>query len=214
MIHLEHPINLYMLDKLEFLFLHLEGVEAGWRTDDKCPAHVQEVVTTKTRIPNSIDLMEGRCWLLDISDTGSVTYFDLDASPITEKILIPNQFPSIKSAMWDQVVHMAVDVDRNLDFLTFNLALSFFTLTHPMQHSVQIWKVILLHHDQQHRVGLTAECLASFPQEPLVCCIDSLSLCGPHIALSVFGEGLEYPRCIFIINWLQANGVRHGLCFE
>ena len=51
-----------------------------------------------------------------------------------------------------------------------------------------------------------AELVASFPQEPLIGRIYSLSQCGPHIVLSVFCRELEYLRCAFIIDWLQVNG--------
>jgi hypothetical protein len=40
MIHLERPIELYTSDELEFLFLRLEGAQAGWEKGDKCAAPV------------------------------------------------------------------------------------------------------------------------------------------------------------------------------
>ncbi|KIM36620.1 hypothetical protein M413DRAFT_285781 [Hebeloma cylindrosporum] len=43
-------------------------------------------------------LMEGGRWLLLAADTGSITYFDLDASTPTETILIPDQFDPLLSA--------------------------------------------------------------------------------------------------------------------
>jgi len=193
MIHLECPIELYTLEELEFLLLHLEGAEFGQKTKDKCPSRVREVAVMKTRISECMHLVEGRRWLLVASGTGSVTYSDLDASPIIESILIPDQHPSLDIMMW---THMAVDVDRDSAFIAFNLALSFCTpdtVTYPTQHCIQIWKVVLLHDAQQRRVGLAAEHLASFPQEPLIGRVKSLSLCGPHIALSAFCRESEYP---------------------
>jgi len=150
--------------------------------------------------------MEGGRWLLGVLDTGSVTYLDLDASPITESILIPDQHPSLNIMMW---THMAVDVDKDSAFLAFHLALSFCTpetVTYPTQHCIQIWNVVLLRDAQQCGIGLAAERLASFPQEPLIGSVQSLSLYGPYIALSVFCRELEYPGRIFVIDWLQANG--------
>lgn len=206
MIHLERPIELYTSEELEFLLLRLEGAEFGRRTDDKYLSRVREVATTKTRIAECTRLVEGGRWLLGASATGSVTYFDLDASPITESVLIPDQHPSLKIMMW---THMSVDVDRDSAFLAFNLAMSFCTpdiVTHPTQHCIQIWKVVLLRDAQQRGIGLAAERLASFPQEPLIGSVHSLSLCGPHIALSVFCRESKYPKRAFVIDWLQANG--------
>jgi len=208
MIHLERPIELYTSDELEFLFLRLEGAQAAWKTGEKCAAPVREVETTETRIPTCMHLVQGGRWLLATSDTGSVTYFDLDASDtITQSVLIPDQFPNL-NGMW---THMAIDVDRDSTFLAFNLALSFCTsdqntLTHPTQHSIQIWKVMLLCDDRQRGIGLAAERLASFPQEPLISRVYSLSLCGPHLALAVFCDTLEFSGRAFVVDWLQANG--------
>lgn len=206
MIHLERPIKLYTSEELEFLLLRLEGAELGRRTNDKCPSRVREVLTTTTRISECTRLVEGGRWFLVASGTGSITYFDLDASPITEGVLIPDQHPSLDIMMW---THMAVDVDRDSAFLSFNLALSFCTpdtVTYPTQHCIQIWEVVLLHDAQQRGIELAAERLASFPQEPLIGRVRSLSLCGPHIALSVFCRESEYPERAFVIDWLQANG--------
>jgi hypothetical protein len=209
MIHLERPIELYTSEELEFLLLRLEAAEFGQRTKDKCPSRVREVAIMETGISECTHLVEGGRWLLVASlSTGSVTYFDLDASPITESVLIPDQHPSLDIMMW---THMAVDVDRDSAFLAFNLALSFCTpdtVTYPTQHCIQIWKVVLvlLHDAQQRGIGLAAERLASFPQEPLIGSVQSLSLSGPYIALSVFCRESEYPERAFIIDWLQANG--------
>lgn len=93
MIHLERPIDLYMSDKLEF---HLLCLEAGWtsRTEHKCPSCVREVVMMKARVPDCMHLVEGGRWVLGASDTGSVTYLDLDVFPITEIVLIQDQHSS------------------------------------------------------------------------------------------------------------------------
>jgi hypothetical protein len=206
MIHLERPIELYTSEELEFLVLRLEGAQLGRRTDDKCPSRVREVATTESRVPVCTRLVEGGRWLLGVSDTGSVTYLDLDASPITESVLIPDQHPSLGTMMW---THMAVDVDRDSAFLAFNLALSFctsYTVTHPTQHCVQIWKVVLICDAQQRGIGLAAERCASFPQEPLIGRVEALSLFGPYIALSVFCIESEHPGRAFVIDWLQADG--------
>ena len=49
------------------------------------------IALTKARNPQCRRLVEGGRWLLIASDTSSVAYFDLDASPITENLLIPDQ---------------------------------------------------------------------------------------------------------------------------
>jgi len=207
MIHLERPIDMYSSDELEFLSLRLEGAEVGWKTDDKCPSRVREVATTKTRDPQSMRLLEGGRWLLTASDTSSVVYFDLDASPITENVLIPDQHDPVPNVF--MCTQMAIDVDGNSAFLAFNLALSLCspdTVTNLIQYSIQVWNVVLLRDAQQRGIGLAAELLSSFPQEPLISGIYSISLCGPHTALSGFSSHSTHFIWGLVLDWVQANG--------
>ena len=108
--------------------------------------------------------------------------------------------------MW---THMAIDVDGNSAFLAFNLALSLCspdTATNLTQYSIQVWRVVLLRDSQQRGIGLAAELLSSFPQEPLISGIYSISLCGPHIALSGFSRYSSHLVWGFVLDWVQANG--------
>ena len=147
-------------------------------------------------------LVEGGRWLLVASDTGSISYFDLEASDPTETTLTPEQFQGKSHAQ----VTMAIDVDRDSSFLAFNLVVSYCLIDpDPKEHKIQIWRVSLTLDDQQRSVGLSAEHLASFPQELSIIKVWALSLRGPHLALSV-SCGYGRPQRTFVINWKQADG--------
>ena len=211
-LHLERPIKLYTPHDLEFLFLRLKSADIGWKTDDNPPARKREIETTNHA--TCIYLVEGGRWLLVVSDTGCITYFDLDAATPTESTLIPDQFDLLlpdRSNPFTQVkVVMAVDRDSDSVFLAFNLAVSFCLLDtpppDPKAHSVQIWRVALALDDQQRGIGLTAERLASFPLEPSVDGIFCQSLHGPHVAVSLLSAEHQDCQLTFIIDWKQADG--------
>ena len=209
-LHLERPIKLYTSDDLEFLFLRLKSADIGWRTDNP-PARKREIETTNPA--KCIYLVEGGRWLLIASDTGCITYFDLDASTPTESILIPDQFdplPDRSGPLSEIKVVMAIDRASDSAFLAFNLAVSFCLIEtpppDPKAQSVQIWRVALALDDQQQSIGLTAEYLASFPLEPSVEGIFCQSIRGPYIALSLLSVEHEDCQLTFIINWKQADG--------
>jgi len=184
----------------------------GWTTDGNPPARKREIETTNPA--KCVYLVEGGRWLLVASDTGCITYFDLDASTPTESILIPDQFdlllPDRSDPFSEVKVVMVIDRDSDSAFLAFNLAVSFCLtdtpLPGPKAQSVQIWRVALALDDQQRGIGLTAEHLASFPLEPSVDGIFCQSLRGPHVALSLLSAEHEDCQLTFIIDWKQADG--------
>jgi hypothetical protein len=160
-------------------------------------------------------LVEGGRWLLVASNTGSIAYFDLDASTPTETILIPDQFePPIRDQFGylpEIRIVMAVDMDNDSAFLEFNLFLSFSIddpPPDPKAHGVQIWKVSLALNDQQQGVGFVAEQLASFPLEPTVSAIFCQSILGDHIALTLLSDQHEESTLTFVLDWKQADGDR------
>ncbi|KIM36609.1 hypothetical protein M413DRAFT_31464 [Hebeloma cylindrosporum] len=182
-LYLERPIKLYTSHDLEFMFLRLKSADLGWRTNDK-PARKREVKTTNNA--KCMHLVEGGRWLLVASDTGCITYFDLEVLKPTESILIPDQFDPLLSEDDDdndigaQInVIMTIDKDSDSSFLEFNLAVSFCLddtpPPDPKAQGVQLWRV-------------------------------ALSLRGPHLALTLLGMGHYDFHLTFIIDWKQANG--------
>ena len=148
-------------------------------------------------------LVEGGRWLLVASDTGCISYFDLEASDPTEITLTPKQFQGKSLTQ----VKMAIDFDSESSFLTFNLAVSYcLVLPDPEEHKIQIWKVSLTLDDHQRGVGLSAEHLASFPQEMSIIRVFALSLRGSQLALSGFCSEYNEPRRTFVIDWKKADG--------
>lgn len=156
-------------------------------------------------------LVEGGRWLLVVSQTGSVTYFDLDSATITESILIPDQIVYPSHMIWEDIkMEMVVDMNRASPFLAFNMAFSFCfgnDTRGPTDHMIQVWHVGLVLDERQLGVGLTSKLVATFPLETNICFVYALSLRGPHIAFSIrclgYGPVLEKT---FVVDWERANG--------
>ena len=163
-LHLERPVWMYNSQELEFLFLRLQGAEIGWRRGNNPPARSRTVTSTNKAI--GLWLVEGGRWLLVVSQTGSVTYLDLDSPITTETILISDQIqvddptPIIR----DIRLKMATDMDKASPFLAFNTTFSFcsFEDARPGEHKIQIWHVDLALDERQLGVGLTCKHLATF----------------------------------------------------
>jgi len=79
----------------------------------------------KAMNPQCVRVVEGRCWLLIASDISSVSYFDLDAFPSTENVLIPDKHDATSLNML-MCTHMTIDVDGNPAFLAFNFNLALY----------------------------------------------------------------------------------------
>jgi hypothetical protein len=198
---------MYNSQELEFLFLRLQGAEIGWRRDDNPPARSRTVTTTNKTVGTY--LVEGGRWLLVVSQTGSVTYLDLDSPIITEGILISDQIDDPTSMAWRDIkLQVAVDMDRTSPFLAFNIAFSFCTFEgpRPMEHKIQIWHVDLVLDERQLGVGLTCKPVAKFPLETDIYLLHALSLLGPHVAFSVRCLRYEEPEKTFVVDWGRANG--------
>ncbi|KIM43459.1 hypothetical protein M413DRAFT_25822 [Hebeloma cylindrosporum] len=206
LLHLERPLRMYNSQELEFLFLRLQGAEIAWGRDYNPPARE---LTTATRAA-VIYLVEGGRWLLVVSNTGSVTYVDLDSPTTNEANLIPGQIDDPTPMVWrDITMRMAVDIDRASPFLSFNIAFSFSSLEDtrgPKEHKIQIWSVDLVLNEQQIGVGLTSKLVATFPLEMDIHFLHDLSLFGPHVAFSVRCVGYEEPEKTFVVDWDRANG--------
>ncbi|KIM44245.1 hypothetical protein M413DRAFT_377682 [Hebeloma cylindrosporum] len=203
-LHLERPIHLHTSSELEYHFLRLKSASIGWETDDLSPSRRREIVTTSN--PSCMYMVEGGRWFLVASDMGSISYFDLEASDPTEISLVPKQFQDKTTGF----VAMAIDVDHGSSFLAFNLVVSYSLSGRPVHdfkhHRVQLWKVSLTLDEQQRGIGLSAEHLASFPQELDIWRVWALSLHGTHLALSVTCPEYDERHRTFVIDWKQADG--------
>ena len=200
-LHLERPIELYMSQELESLFLRLKSADIRWRMADSKPTRKRKI--KRAHRARCMYLVEGGRWLLFASNTGCITYFDLDASKLTERILIPDQIDGYAK----NCIAMAIDRDNDSALLAFKLAVSFCLIDtpppYPKAQGVRIWRVELALNGQQRGIGLTAEHLASFPLEPSVTKIFCQSIGGPYVALFI---GYENCQQTSIIDWKQADG--------
>ena len=198
---------MYNSQELELLFLRIQGAEIGWRRDDNFPARSRTVTSINKAI--GLWLVEGGRWLLVVSQTGSVTYFDLDSPIITEAILILDQIDDPTPMVWRDIrLKMAIDMDRASPFLAFNIAISFCTFedARPEEHKIQIWHVDLVLDDRQLGVGLTCKRVATFPLETDIYLLNALSLLGPRVSFSIHCLGYEEPEKTFVVDWGRANG--------
>ncbi|KIM41764.1 hypothetical protein M413DRAFT_137650 [Hebeloma cylindrosporum] len=206
-LHPERPLCAYDAQGLEFLLLRLKGAEIGWRRGDKPQSRRLDTTSVSLRM----HLVEGGRWLLVVSHTGSVTYFDLDSPTITEVILIPDQIvPPSRMLFGDISTEMVVDMDRASPHLAFNMAFSFCSTKDtrgPTDHKIQVWHVGLVLDERQLGVGLTSRLVATFPLETNICFVYALSLRGPHIAFSIrcLGYGPVREKT-FVVDWERANG--------
>jgi len=158
-------------------------------------------------------LVEGGRWLLVASNTGSVSYFDLDASTPIESILIPDQFDYISKSR----ISMAIDRDCDSALLTFNLLVARCSNSTDedtptfdyKEHGIQVWRVALALDDKQQGIGFTAVHLASFPLERSITRVYALSIRGSYLALLLnltYNVHVCESRFAFVIDWKLANG--------
>ncbi len=184
-------------------------MDIGWQRDDKRPAR-ERVFAANQRHCQILHLVKGGRWLLATShQTGSVTYYDLDAETIVGIPLIPDQIPSCGS----RNAHIAIDFHDETPMLSFTIALSLADRSEAIQslgrHSyetVQIWKVSLVLNKSNQGVGLEAKQLACFPHRPVINTVMAISLLGSAIAFCAY----PYPignrsAYIYVVDWIHAN---------
>jgi len=111
-IKLERPLDLYSAEEVERLALQWISADMGWSQ----PIRERSITRAGAMFCH---LVEGGRWLLVVTDTGSISYFDLEDVQVEERVLIPDQTSDGEKAK----ISMDVDIDRKESILTFNLGL-------------------------------------------------------------------------------------------
>ncbi|KDR66907.1 hypothetical protein GALMADRAFT_258797 [Galerina marginata CBS 339.88] len=210
---LDRPIELYESRELERLFLRSESLDLVCRATGK---KLPRKFNIPTKQAECVHLVEGGRWLLVVTRTGSVEYYDLDAESITGAPLIPNQIGGHP----ESEIRMSIDMDENAPTLSFNLALS---LIPPRPRSrlapssdpdtfdsqkIQVWRISLVIQDQTGRsIGLSASRLASFPLDLEVLSVETLSLLGTHVAFYSDCSVTKWTGCSYyiIVEWTRTK---------
>ena len=198
---------MYTSEELEHVLLLWNSADAGWQCDDKRPARERVFAANQPKI---MHLVKGGRWLLVTShQTGSVTYYDLDAETIVGTPLIPDQIPYCGS----KNVHIAIDFQDESPMLSFTIALSLADRSEAIQslerHSyetVQIWKVSLVLNESNKGVGLEAKQVACFPHRPVINTVMAISLLGSTIAFRAYPYPIRNRSAyIYVVDWIHAN---------
>jgi hypothetical protein len=215
-LRLERPLKFYTSWELEYLVVRRTSIEIKRKTRRMlAPALIRWLPINNSDI-RALTLINGGRWLLVVSSAGSVSYYDLEAQKPVKRLLIP----AARLESWDDyfpcTAKIAVDMDNESEVLSFNLALytckggnscllynfqsqcdiSFIVhrLVHEIRiHLIQVWRVALEPDDQNHRSGLSAMFLSSFPREDYgdVCC---LSLLGTSVAFQCIRTTAHSPN--------------------
>ncbi|KIM41965.1 hypothetical protein M413DRAFT_27502 [Hebeloma cylindrosporum] len=164
-------------------------------------------------------LINGGRWLLVVSSSGSVSYYDLEIREPVKRLLIPAD----RLHAWGDYsrsgvsAKIAVDMDNESALLSFNLALyTRKTYTYKTRIDlIQVWHVTLKPDNQNGGSRLVATFLCSFPYD-YYRTLGSLSLLGNLVA---FGTGPEYyepcapSAYVAIVDWttiLNPSRKRHA----
>ncbi|KAF8962557.1 hypothetical protein BDZ97DRAFT_1759167 [Flammula alnicola] len=138
----ERPTKLYQSQELEYLVLRRLSVEILGKTQTEfSPARTRRFPTGDSGV-GALTLISGGRWLLTTSDTGSVSYYDLDTQNPVKRLLIPEQMEDFPD--FSHGVLMAVDVDNESALLSFNLAMIMVrTACHSTPTQIaQVWHFI------------------------------------------------------------------------
>ena len=84
------------------------------------PARTRRFPTDDSGV-GALTLISGGRWLLTVSDTSSVSYYDLDTQNPMKRLLIPDQMEDFPG--FSHGVMMTVDVNNESALLSFNLAM-------------------------------------------------------------------------------------------
>ena len=212
---LEKPLDLYTDRELEHVVLRWQKSRHCWALSQYKNMPIERRFVTPEKARNCVHLVEGGRWLLVGTKSGSVLYYDLNASSIEPSILIPTPFDEETAFDEDEETEilLSVDMDLEAEYLKFNLGI----MTRRMPHTdpdpsqppryfrwIQVWRVDSDVDRNGNVKGLLAERLACFPEEHVNRC-DSIRLRGQHVAYSIvtkyeFSDMRDGP-CIIIVDW-------------
>ncbi|TFK62081.1 hypothetical protein BDN72DRAFT_964789 [Pluteus cervinus] len=190
---LECPISTYSSNDLEFLFLRRKRAEVGYKMVSKGLAPRRQVIPLSLKdIAGPAHLVRGGRWLLLATYHGAIVYYDLEAESPVSRALTPEHEEGA-------LISIAVDMDSTSPTLRFNLAVSrnFSIGRGDLRGVVEVWQVGLVLDGNNLGVGLHAERLASFDQEPPGRC-RRISLLGEQIAMTIFymSHSEVYTVCV------------------
>ncbi|KAF9527611.1 hypothetical protein CPB83DRAFT_884035 [Crepidotus variabilis] len=184
--HSDRPLHLYNAEELESLVLRQHKVFDGWRKPNTFPLLRRTILAPNRSLWCAYPVKGGR-WFLVGNRQGDILYFDLDATKATARVLIPFQYSS--SARIHLLI--AVDMDNDEPFLTFNLAVTALYYASDPEEShklIQIWRITHKVDDRGRIVDLIAHHSRSFLEEK-----------GIDIASKTY----RWYTCI--VNWQMTN---------
>ena len=183
---------------MEYLILRWQSGEAAYPLKAK-----QRDFSITEPHPQSLHLIDGGRWLLFTTLDGSVKYYDLNSrgKSLDAITLLPTQFD--KDAYTFTL--LAVDLDPDAEYLTFNLASvtclvyrnpGYLNTSQPTRW-IEVNRVTSYWDENGDIKGLRAEPLAFFREENLYQC-DSFTIRGRFFAYT-FRAG------IVIVDWTSAD---------
>ncbi|KXN83797.1 hypothetical protein AN958_01074 [Leucoagaricus sp. SymC.cos] len=196
----EEPVESYSPEELERWLLSRLSVELGWRNEKSEPTRYRPI---KCSTPAVFHLIEGGRWLLvpDVEGIGRVSVIDLDKrNPSMAHLIEP-----MHKLDASRTLLMAVDIDRSVRTLTFNLVLTTNVMrepTSPPAH-VRIYKVQLKGHGKE--AYLEAKHLTTF----------TMLGHGKFTSVDISGELLARSRrtkegsFIEVLKWQQSTSITH-----
>ncbi|PFH46437.1 hypothetical protein AMATHDRAFT_43600 [Amanita thiersii Skay4041] len=120
-LRLEHPMELYTAHELEYLVLRRSSAEILRKSQTKLLPNLTRRFPMNHSDARAFSLIHGGRWLLTASETGSVSYLDLDAQDLTKRLLISEQMERLPDSI--HRILMAVDSDNEFNPSSFNIAM-------------------------------------------------------------------------------------------
>ncbi|TFK62082.1 hypothetical protein BDN72DRAFT_903535 [Pluteus cervinus] len=162
--------------------------------------HREVIPISMKDIAGPAHIVRGGRWLLLATHAGPIVYYDLEAETPIAQVLTPEHERG-------HLVSMAVDMDSTSPTLKFNLAASrkFVDFTaHVSTATVEVWQVNLILDGYERGIGLRAERLAMFDQEPPGEC-RSISLLGEQLAMAIFYSN-HHTVYTVVVSWRSVSG--------
>uniref|UniRef100_A0A8H7Y2R6 F-box domain-containing protein n=1 Tax=Psilocybe cubensis TaxID=181762 RepID=A0A8H7Y2R6_PSICU len=189
---LERPVSMYSSQELENIFLRWKSADRAFESSTLEPARERRFTAVDARWTH---LVKGGRWFLMISQTASMTYFDLDSEIITGIKLIPDQISNTTK------ISTSIEHDTQSPFLRLTVALSFPSWQLSDRYLIQVWRVAAVLDDKNYVVGLKATQIAWFGHDLAITRIISLSLLGTDLAF--IGYSTSHRLHVYVVNWQE-----------
>jgi len=152
---LEEPLESYSAEDMERWVSVRRSADAGWKCEDLKLARSRWI--NHPGVGASCIVPGGRWLLVGDRYCGSVTTYDLDASTLTRRPLIPRDDQDMYPVGY---IVINVDSEQQSSNLTFTMALSPVMCSKSSPLKIHIWRVTLTGHNTEAR--LIANRLCSF----------------------------------------------------